>query len=198
MHGTRLTFHTAVFFAFSLILFCTASSTVEGRNETVKLKAKQATSSITYSLSHPLHKIEATSREFYCEAEENLERKQLERVSFVADVSTFDSGNSNRDSHAMEVIDALTYPEVRFSSTALTPLGTNSAEVIYNAEGILQFHGVENPVRFRASASATDMGWKVKGTAAIRLTDFKVERPTLFAIPVSDSLYFSFQIDFAR
>ncbi|HTP12644.1 MAG TPA: YceI family protein, partial [Bacteroidota bacterium] len=35
------------------------------------------------------------------------------------DVTTFDSGNSNRDSHAMEVVDALTYPDVQFTSTSV-------------------------------------------------------------------------------
>ncbi|HTK82788.1 MAG TPA: YceI family protein, partial [Bacteroidota bacterium] len=93
--------------------------------------------SVTYTLHHPLHKIEATSKEATISAEVDTVSKEIKSVTAKVDVMSFDSGNSNRDSHAMEVVDALSFPEVSFISTAIDTAGDS-----IKVTGALTFHGV--------------------------------------------------------
>ena len=85
-----------------------------------QFQAVKKESYVTYKLTHPLHEIEATSKDVYCVANIDPVKKEIKNVSVQIDVTTFDSGNSNRDSHAsMETVDAITYPDVRFISTSV-------------------------------------------------------------------------------
>lgn len=155
-----------------------------------KVSAIKGESRLMYSLSHPLHKIEATTKEFLCEVEVN-DAKEIQSVKVVADVMTFDSGNSNRDSHAMEVIDAFTYPEVSFASDAIK---TSGGEL--TVSGKLSFHGVTKPMTFSARTQSQNGKTIVEGKLTVKLADFKVERPQLALIPTDEFLYISFVVAF--
>ncbi len=155
-----------------------------------KISAIKGESRLMYSLSHPLHKIDATTKEFICDVEIN-DAKEIQSVKVSADVMTFDSGNSSRDSHAMEVIDAFTYPEVSFISDSIT---TNANEL--SVSGKLSFHGVTKPVSFSAKAQSQNGKTTVEGKITVKLEDFKVERPKLALIPTDEFLYISFVVIF--
>ncbi len=158
--------------------------------DTKKISALKGDSRLTYSLSHPLHKVEAVCKDFFCEVEIN-DAKEIQSVKVSADVMNFDSGNSNRDSHAMEVIDAFTYPEVSFVSDAVS---TQSNEL--SVSGKLTFHGVTKPISFSAKAQSQNGRTTVEGKMTVKLEDFKVERPKLALIPTDEFLYLSFVVVF--
>ncbi len=167
------------------LLFITTPS-----NDLKKISALKGESRLMYSLSHPLHKVEAVSKEFFCEVEIN-DAKEIQSVKVSADVMTFDSGNSNRDSHAMEVIDAFTYPEVSFVSDSISTTGNE-----LNVSGKLSFHGVTKPISFSAKAQSQNGKTIVEGKMTVKLADFKVERPQLALIPTDEFLYISFIVVF--
>ncbi len=158
--------------------------------DTKKFSAIKGESRLMYSLSHPLHKVEAICKDFICEVAVN-DAKEIQSVKVSADVMNFDSGNSNRDSHAMEVIDAFTYPEVSFVSDTIT---TQSNEL--SVTGKLTFHGVTKPISFSAKAQSQNGRTTVEGKVTIKLEDFKVERPKLALIPTDEFLYISFVVVF--
>lgn len=151
-----------------------------------KFDALKDNTSITYKIVHPLHEIEATSKDVLSQVEVNLDKKEITGVSAVVDVTTFDSGNSNRDSHAMEVIDALSFPEASFRSTAITHSNEN-----ITVTGKLLFHGVTKDVTLYARPIWTNDTLKVTGTMTTTLTEFNIEKPSLLMIPVKDSLWFT-------
>lgn len=142
-------------------------------------------SSVSYRLVHPLHTIDATSREVAYRVAIDEAKREITSVEAQADVTTFDSGNSNRDSHAMEVIDALSYPDVHFASTAVTARA-DSIEVA----GTLTFHGVTRPITMEGVCRWTPDTLEVRGAFDLSLTAFKIERPSLLMIPVRDTLNF--------
>jgi polyisoprenoid-binding protein YceI len=149
-------------------------------------------SSMTYHLVHPLHKIEATSKEVVYRVCIDPVKKEITSVAAQVDVTTFDSGNSNRDSHAMEVIDAISYPDVVFSSTSITSHGDS-----LSVTGRLTFHGVTNDVVIPLAARWLSSKLQIQGVFALSLTAFKIERPSLLLIPVEDALTFEFASAFA-
>jgi polyisoprenoid-binding protein YceI len=152
-----------------------------------KLDMSKEESSITYKMVHPLHEIEATSKEADLQVEADPSKKEIESVSARVDVMTFDSGNSNRDSHAMEVIDAISYPEVAFVSSSITHVGDS-----LKVTGKLTFHGVTQDIVALAATKWSSDKLEVRGSFVLSLTAFKIERPSLLMIPVEDALRFTF------
>jgi polyisoprenoid-binding protein YceI len=152
-----------------------------------KLDMSKKETSITYKMVHPLHEIEATSKEADLQVEADPSKKEIESVSARVDVTTFDSGNSNRDSHAMEVIDAITYPEVDFVSSSITQVGDS-----LKVTGKLTFHGVTQDIVALAASKWSSDKLEVRGSFNLSLTAFKIERPALLMIPVEDALRFTF------
>jgi polyisoprenoid-binding protein YceI len=148
-------------------------------------------SSVTYHLVHPLHTIEATSKDVMYRVNLDEETKQIVSVSAQVDVTSFDSGNSNRDSHAMEVIDALTFPAVTFSSTGIIQTGDS-----LDVTGKLTFHGVTKSIVMIATSKWTTPTLVIQGQFNLSLTEFKIERPSLLMIPVNDTLKFSLNARF--
>ncbi len=155
------------------------------------LDAIKEESSVTYRMVHPLHRIEATSNDVHYRLVVDPSTKEINRVSARVEVLTFDSGNSNRDSHAMEVIDAITYPDVRFSSTGITQTGDS-----VRVAGKLTFHGVTKAVVITAALKWSENKLVVRGGFDVSLEAFDVERPSLLMIPVEDTLSFSIDAAF--
>ena len=142
---------------------------------------------MTYRLTHPLHEIEATSKDVEYHLEIDAAKKEVRAVSAVVDVTTFNSGNSNRDSHAMEVIDAIDYPEVNFTSSSVVQAGDS-----LKIAGKLTFHGVTQDIVMMARPRWASDTLEVSGQFELSLTAFKIERPSLLMIPVQDALRFVF------
>lgn len=150
-----------------------------------KYEAAGNESFIIYKLSHPLHEVEATSGKAVCLIYADAGSRQIKNVLVQVPVTSFDSGNSNRDSHAMEVVDAIALPYAKFESTNIEESG-DSVKV----SGKLTFHGITKDIQINASATWSSNELIVNGTFDISLTAFKVERPSLLLIPVNDDLKF--------
>ncbi len=170
------------------LLLCTV---VLGNGQVRTLEAGKGSSVVTYRISHPLHKIEATSNEVLYKVIIDTLKKEIERVSADVDVTTFNSGNSNRDSHAMEVIDAITYPDASFTSTEIRQSGDT-----LSVNGALTFHGVTKPIIASGSSQWLPDTLHVEAGFTISMTEFGVERPSLLLIPVSDTIRFTLQAAF--
>ena len=148
-------------------------------------------SSATYYMVHTMHKFDATSKDIVYTASLDLNARNIQSVTAVVDVTSFDSGNSNRDSHAMEVIDAMTFPEVTFVSTRVIPQANSTL-----IAGKLTFHGVTNDITANVVPEWGTDQLTIHAAFPISLTAFKVERPSLLFIPVEDTLRFALTATF--
>ena len=155
-------------------------------SQSKQIEAVKQESFITYQLTHPLHEIESTSKEAYCKIDVDLNKNEIKNVFVQVEVTTFNSGNSSRDSHAMEVIDALSFPDSRFTSSSITQKG-DSLKVY----GKLTFHGITKDIVISAATKWSNNKLVVNGNFDVSLTAFKVDRPSLLLIPVKDALKFS-------
>jgi hypothetical protein len=146
---------------------------------------------ISYFLTHPLHEVEATSKVPLFHAEIDPLNKEIKTADAQVDVTSFDSGNSNRDSHAMEVVDALDYPAVTFTSTKIDQFGDS-----LSIAGVLTFHGLSRNIVAAGLSKWSANRLEVQGSFDLSLTEFKIERPTLLLIPINDKLRFKFDAVF--
>jgi polyisoprenoid-binding protein YceI len=177
------------FFFFAVLLVLGAWTAAPAQIKS--LHVMKDGSLVTYKLVHPLHKIEATSKDVQYSLDADPAAKTIKQVTAIADVMTFDSGNSNRDSHAMEVIDAISYPEARFHGTTVVQNGDS-----LTVTGMLTFHGVTKEIVAHGTERWSDSQLDVTGRFTLSLTAFNIERPSLLMIPVEDALDFTFKAAF--
>lgn len=179
--------HKLKFLALALSVLSVAAFS---QTKTVEVDKNQST--ITYRLEHPLHHIEAVSKDGWFRVEVDAAKQEVQRVWAQVDVMTFDSGNSNRDSHAMEVVESIKYPDVTFVSTAVAQSGDS-----IKVAGKLTFHGVTNDIVMSGVTKWSEGRLVVQGGFDLSLTAFKVQRPALLMIPVDDTLRFALTAGFA-
>jgi polyisoprenoid-binding protein YceI len=141
-------------------------------------------------MKHALHAWTGTSKEVACAAETNAEGR-ITRVAATVKVKSFDSQNSNRDAHMLEVTDALTHPNITFSSTTVTPESNG-----YLVKGNLIFHGVTKPFEARVTEAQKNGRRMISGRFIFLLEDFGIERPTLMLVKTDNEVEVSFEFYF--
>jgi hypothetical protein len=140
-------------------------------------------STLTYHVSHPLHQSEGVSHaargKGVCHA------GQCEFLIAVP-VKSFDSGDSNRDLHMLQVTRGAEFPMVTVR-TRLPEAASASGSVHADLE--IQFAGQVahyKEVSFQLVTQGTKA--KISGTIPATLSDFKIDPPSLLALPVKNEI----------
>lgn len=148
-------------------------------------------SKILYELRHPAHNVRAESRDLQVKIEYDVTKNSIINAIAQVRVTTFNSGNSNRDSHAMELIESNKFPRAFLKSTKIVEF--SDSLVCY---GDLTFHGVTKNITIKARKQLSGNLLTIKGNFAISLDEFKVERPKLLFVPSEEYLRFEFFVSF--
>jgi hypothetical protein len=140
-------------------------------------------STLTYHVSHPLHQTEGVSHaargKGVCHA------GQCDFLIAVS-VKSFDSGDSNRDLHTLQVTRGAEFPIVTVR-TRLPELAAASATV--NADLEIQFAGQTaqyKQVPFKLETQGRET--HITGTIPATLSDFKIDPPSLLTMPVKNEM----------
>jgi hypothetical protein len=138
---------------------------------------------LTYHVSHPLHQSEGVSHaargKGVCHA------GQCDFLIAVA-VKSFDSGDSNRDLHMLQVTRGAQFPMVTVR-TRLPEAASTSA--IIHADLEIQFAGQTAQYKQVAFELVTQgNATRISGTIPATLSDFKIVPPSLLAIPVKNEM----------
>jgi hypothetical protein len=138
---------------------------------------------LTYHVSHPLHQSEGVSHaargKGVCHA------GQCDFLIAVA-VKSFDSGDSNRDLHMIQVTRGAQFPMVT-ARTRLPEAASTSATV--HADLDIEFAGQTaqyKQVPFQLVTQGNET--RISGTIPATLSDFKIDPPSLLAIPVKNEM----------
>lgn len=145
-------------------------------------------STITYRLVHKFHAVEGVSRSV--EGRARLGADGALQAAVRARVDSFDSGNSNRDVHMMEVTEAARLPFVVLKAVAAGIRAEPSPDgVDVPLRAALEFHGVtrELSVTARVRFTSPDRA-EVRATFPVSLTEHGVERPALLFVKVDDRI----------
>jgi hypothetical protein len=140
-------------------------------------------STLTYHVSHPLHQTDGVSH-----AARGKAICHAGQCDFLiaAPVKSFDSGDSNRDLHMIQVTRGAEFPMV-IVRTRL-PESASTASTV-NADLEIQFAGQTTrykqvPFQLRHEGKET----KITGTIPATLKDFKIDPPTLLTLPVKNEI----------
>ena len=140
-------------------------------------------STLTYHVSHPLHQTEGVSHA--ARGKGVCHEGQCDFLIAVP-VKTFDSGDSNRDLHMIQVTRGAEFPMV----TVRTHLPESvSASATIKADLEVQFAGQTahyKQVAFELVTQANET--RISGTIPTTLTDFKIDPPSLLTLPVKNEI----------
>jgi hypothetical protein len=142
-----------------------------------------AQSTLTYHVSHPLHQTEGVSHaargKGVCHA------GQCDLLIGVP-VKSFDSGDSNRDLHMLQVTRGGQFPMITVR-TRLPETAAGSATIQADLE--IQFAGQTvqyKQVPFQLTPQGSDI--KISGTIPVTMSDFKIDPPSLLTLPVKNEM----------
>lgn len=149
---------------------------------------------VRFHLNHKMHKVEGRSSAVEGKAVIEPGGRVLAMVRIP--VSSFDSGDANRDSHMRETLDAGKHPFVVFKgvSSMLVPAAYGKA-VPMTLQGELDFHGVSRPIAVPVSAEfGPDGSALVTGRMKVSLEAHRIERPSLLFVKVDDECAIEFSL----
>ena len=140
-------------------------------------------STLTYHVSHPLHQSEGVSHA--AKGKGVCHAGQCDFLIAVP-VKSFDSGDTNRDLHMLQVTRGAEFPLV----TVRTRLPeSDAAASTINADLEIQFAGQTvqyKQVPFKVEKQGNEI--HITGTIPATLADFKIEPPSLLTIPVKNDI----------
>jgi len=140
-------------------------------------------STLTYHISHPLHEAEGVSHQArgkgICQAGQC-------NFLIAVPVKSFNSGDSNRDLHMLEVVRGAQFPMV------VVRTEVPEAEIkpgTIHADLEIQFAGQTanyKQVSFQVTAQGDEM--TLTGTIPATVSDFKIPPPKLLMIPIKNEI----------
>jgi hypothetical protein len=140
-------------------------------------------STLTYHVSHPLHTSEGVSHA--AKGKGVCHQGQCDFL-IAAPVKSFDSGDSNRDLHMLQAVRGAQFPLVSVR-TRLSEDAASSATIHADLE--IQFAGQTAEYKQVALQLAKEGdNFHLTGTIPATLSDFKIDPPSLLAIPVKNEI----------
>ena len=140
-------------------------------------------STLTYHVSHPLKQTEGVSHA--AKGKGVCHAGQCDFLIAVQ-VKSFDSGDSNRDLHMLQVVRGGQFPLI----TVRTHLPEDASSLAtIQADLEVQFAGQTvqyKQIAFQHVTKGSDT--LITGTIPLTLTDFKIDPPTLLALPVKNEI----------
>jgi len=140
-------------------------------------------STLTYHISHPLHQSEGVSHA--ARGKGVCHQGQCDFL-IAAPVKSFDSGDSNRDLHMIQVTRGAEFPMVMVR-TRLPETASASANILVDLE--IQFAGQTaqyKQVPFQVVTQGNET--QISGTIPATLSDFKIDPPSLLTMPVKNEM----------
>jgi len=140
-------------------------------------------STLTYHVSHPLHQIDGVS---HAARGKGVCRAGQCDFLIAVPVKSFDSGDSNRDLHMIQAARGAQFPLV--TVRLRLPADAGSMATIH-ADLEVEFAGQTahyKQVPFQHVTQGNEA--RISGTIPATLSDFKIEPPSLLAIPTKNEI----------
>jgi hypothetical protein len=140
-------------------------------------------STLTYHMSHPMHQVDGVSR-----AAKGKGVCHAGQCDFLiaTPVNSFDSGDSNRDLHMIQVTRGAQFPMVVVRT--MIPEQSPPSGTIY-ADLEVQFAGQTvkyNHVPFKKATNGNEV--RITGTVPATCSDFKIDPPSFLTIPIKNEI----------
>ncbi len=150
-------------------------------------------SEIIYSGKHFLHAWSGKNKKINGLLFVDQASNEVNKIAVLLYVNDFDSGNSNRDSHSLEVLNALKFPEIRFYSENII---SDNDSITF--KGNLEFHGKTVSKDILTVVNRKDNKIQLEGNFKISLNEFGIKAPSFMLAEIEDLIDLSFSLEFIK
>ncbi len=140
-------------------------------------------STLTYHVSHPLHQTDGVS---HAARGKGICHEGLCDFLIAVPVKSFDSGDSNRDLHMIQVTRGAEFPMVTVRTRLPQSAATSST---IKADLEIKFAGQTahyQQIPFQVASEGNEK--TLSGTIPATLADFKIDPPSLLTMPVKNEI----------
>ena len=153
----------------------------------------KTSSEIIYSGKHFLHAWSGKNKKINGLLFIDQASNEINKIAVLLHVKDFDSGNSNRDSHSLEVLNAMKFPEIRFYSENII---SDNESITF--KGNLEFHGKTISKDILTVVNRKDNKIQLEGDFKISLNEFGIKAPAFMLAEIEDLIDLSFSLEFIK
>lgn len=150
--------------------------------------------SLTYTLVHKLHEVQGTTHAL--EGRAQVQPDGSARVQVRAKVSSFDSGNSNRDEHMREVTHEATHPYATVKGTLTHVALPLAAPADLTLHATVELNGVKQAAEIPIRLTQDGARVRAKFSVPVSLEGFQIDRPELLFVKVDDRVVLTGELVF--
>jgi len=155
----------------------------------VRKNVNEQSSFIRYEGKHLLHDWDGINQKIKGIAVVDESTDEIFKIALLANLRDFDSNNSGRDAHALEVLEALKFPEIKFYSDDIK-FDSNTVNFL----GSLEFHGISVTQNIEAVLLKSELGSELVGEFQLIPSDFGIELPSFLSVKMKDLLKINYRI----
>ena len=138
---------------------------------------------LSYEGKHPAHSWKGISKDIKGSFIFDKDQPILSSVDLYVPVFSFDSGNSNRDSNMLDVVEDYFYPSVGFTSLSIT-----KEKDQYYINGVIFFHGIKKKMRIPVNFIVENDIIVVDTNFIISLSEHNIKHPSFLTIKIKDKI----------
>jgi len=152
-------------------------------SQAIPVEIDSEKSFLSYEGKHPAHNWTGISKDIKGSFIFDKDQPILSSVDLYIPVFSFDSGNSNRDSNMLDVVEDYFYPSVSFTSSSIT-----KEKEQYYINGVIFFHGIEKKMRIPVKFIIENDTIVVDTNFIISLSDHDIKHPSFLTIKIKDNI----------
>jgi hypothetical protein len=139
-------------------------------------------STLSYHMSHPMHQVDGVS---HAAKGKGVCKASVCDFLIAAPVNSFDSGDSNRDLHMVQVTRGAQFPLVQVRTHISEP--SQSATIFADLEVLFAGQTVKySHVPFQETTSGNQI--RITGMVPATCSDFKIDPPSFLTIPIKNEI----------
>jgi polyisoprenoid-binding protein YceI len=158
-----------------------------------------AQNKVTVTGSTPLHEFEGTTRSVSGTLTLHSTTYDRAEFYFVLTLDSLDTGIKARDNKMRtDVLETKQYPTAVYKGSILRTLSQTDSVTEVATTGELTLHGVTKPCALNVEIVEQSHHLKVNSMMHLKLTDYKMERPSILFIKVNDMVAISVELNLQK
>ena len=162
-------------------------------SQSIKWSIDIKDSYISYDGKHFLHNWSGKNEKIRGVIVENIKEENFEQIALGMFAKDFDSGNGNRDSNMMELLEVINFPKIEYYSNKISQ---NKDKISFL--GKLNFHGISRDLDINSDIKKTNKKLILSGEFKVSLVDHEVKLPTFMLRSIEKEVLIKYQLVFNK
>ena len=162
-------------------------------SQNIKWSLDSNDSFISYDGEHFLHSWSGKNESIRGVIIENLEEEKFKQIALAMFVKDFDSGNGNRDSNMLEILEVIKFPKIEYYSNRIS---LDKDKILFS--GNLNFHGISRDLNITSEIKKTKNKLVLSGEFNFSLVDHNVKLPSFMMRSINKDVLIKYQLIFNK